>query len=39
MNNNFPKDPQLSFHLEFQDDVAELRAAEKAERNKGKDAA
>lgn len=39
MNKNFPDDPQLHFHLEFQDDVAELRAAEQAERNKGKDVA
>ena len=39
MNKNFPDDPQLRFHLEFQDDVAELRASEQAERDKGKDAA
>ena len=39
MNKNFPADPQLHFHLEFQDDVAEHRAAEQAERDKGKDAA
>lgn len=39
MNKNFPDDPQLRFHLEFQDDVAELRAAEQADRDKRKDAA
>lgn len=33
MNKVFPKDPQLSFVLEFADDVAELRAAELAERD------
>lgn len=37
MNKNFPDDPQLRFHLEFQDDVAELRAAEQAERDKGEE--
>lgn len=39
MNKNFPDDPQLQFHLEFQDDVIELRAAERAERERGKSAA
>ena len=39
MNKNFPDDPQLSFYLSFDDDVAEHRAAEQAERDKGEDAA
>ncbi|MGC6331565.1 hypothetical protein [Rhizorhabdus sp. FW153] len=39
MNKNFPSDLQLAFHLEFQDDVAEHRAAEQAERYKGEEAA
>lgn len=36
MNKVFPDDPQLNFHLEFADDVAELRAAEA---DRGDDAA
>ena len=39
MNKNFPTDPQLSFYLTFDDDVAEHRAAEQAERDKGEEAA
>ena len=39
MNKNFPTDPQLSFYLSFEDDVAEHRAAEQAERDKGEEAA
>lgn len=39
MNKNFPSDPQLAFYLAFDDDVAELRATEMAERDKDKDAA
>jgi len=39
MNKNFPGDPQLNFFLSFEDDVAEHRAAEQAERDKGEEAA
>jgi hypothetical protein len=39
MNKNFPEDPQLNFYLSFDDDVAEHRAAEQAERDKGEEAA
>ncbi|RKE45875.1 MULTISPECIES: hypothetical protein [unclassified Sphingomonas] len=39
MNKNFPDDPQLNFYLAFDDDVAEHRAAEQAERDKGEEAA
>lgn len=39
MKKNFPSDPQLSFYLSFDDDVAEHRAAELAERAKSKKAA
>lgn len=39
MNKNFPEDPQLNFYLSFDDDVIEHRAAERAERDKGEEAA
>jgi hypothetical protein len=39
MNKNFPSDPQLSFYLSFEDDVAEHRAADHADRDKGEEAA
>jgi hypothetical protein len=39
MNKNFPDDPQLSFYLSFEDDVAEHRAAEQAERDDSEEAA
>ncbi|CAL4868262.1 hypothetical protein MMA231_02537 [Asticcacaulis sp. MM231] len=39
MNKMFPKDPQLSFFLEFSDDVEELRAAERLDRDDESDAA
>lgn len=37
MNKVFPEDPQLSFVLEFADDVAEFRAADLSERDAGND--
>jgi hypothetical protein len=39
MNKMFPDEPQLNFFSDFTDDVAELRAAEQAERDKGDEAA
>ena len=39
MNKVFPEDPQLNFYLSFEDDVAEHRAAEQADRDKGAAAA
>lgn len=39
MNKNFPDELQLNFYLSFDDDVAEHRAAEQAERDRGEEAA
>jgi hypothetical protein len=39
MNRNFPDEPQLNFFPDFSDDIAEHRAAEHAERDRGDEAA
>ena len=39
MNRNFPNDPQLTFYPSFEDDIAEHRAAEKSECDRGDEAA
>jgi hypothetical protein len=39
MNANFPDEPELNFYPSFEDDIAEHRAAEHAERDKGEEAA
>lgn len=39
MSKMFPDEPQLNFWPDFHDDVAELRAAELAERDEGEEAA